>query len=272
MKRGIALAAAMLALPLISAGPGDAEHENVRHSLPPLLNEISGLARAGKDSVFAHNDEHAIIFEIVLKDGRIRRAFALGEPTIEGDFEGIAVQGGLIYLITSDGLIYAAEPGKHRQRVDFATYDSGVGPRCEIEGLSKSPHAGELLILCKRFRSQDDDDRLEIYRWEVGTDHALDEPLLSLPLDRFLPRQDRARFSPSGLEWDPVKQRLMIVSARGNWLVTMRPDGSDIKRQKLNGRSHPKTEGITLLGGDRLVLADEGSTTRRGRLATYRWP
>ena len=270
MKRLGALTIGLMALPLASAAPGD-QQDSVRHGLPAILAEVSGLAPASRDSVFAHNDEHAIVFEIAVQSGRIRRAFALGDPTIEGDFEGIATYDGRIYLITSDGLIYSAPPGKHRERVSFETFDTGVGPKCEIEGLSRSPHAGELLLLCKRFRDRETDDRLEIYRWKIGTDHALDEPLLSVPIARFLEKGERSRFGPSGLEWDPKKQRLMVVSARGNWLITMRPDGSQIRRQKLNAKGHPKTEGITLLGGNRLVLADEGSTTRQGRLAAYRW-
>ena len=43
------------------------------------LTEISGLAVASENSVYAHNDEHGIIYEIALSNGEIVAAFALGE-------------------------------------------------------------------------------------------------------------------------------------------------------------------------------------------------
>ncbi len=112
------------------------------YNLPSELNEVSGLAAAGPDSVFTHDDEFAIVYEFRLTDGHILRTFALGDPTIEGDFEGIAAADGRVFLVTSDGLIYSAAPGENGKRVPYRVYDSGVGPRCEVEGLSQAPTAG----------------------------------------------------------------------------------------------------------------------------------
>lgn len=241
-------------------------------NLPAELAEISGLAVAGPESVFAHEDEFAIIYEISLVNGRVMRAFALGEPTLEGDFEGIAAAGSQVFLVTSDGLIYAATPGRNGERPTYRVHDSGVGPHCEIEGLSQAPEPGLLLMLCKRPRNDAETPMLEIYAWRIGEDHAEEQPWLSLPLDELFDRKAREDFRPSSLDWDPVRGRLMVVSARDRTLLTFDRDRKLIDRRRLKKDRHPMTEGLALMPDGRLVLSDEGSPNREARLTVYPMP
>lgn len=241
-------------------------------NLPTELSEVSGLAVAGPDSVFTHDDEYAIVYEIRLRDGHIVRAFALGDPTLEGDFEGIAEADGRVFLVTSDGLIYSAAAGENARRVSYRVYDSGIGPRCEVEGLSRAPEAGDLLLLCKRFRNGSEEKRLEVYRWTIGNPLAHPEPYLSLPLEDLFDEDERAEFRPSGIEWDEPTGRLFIVSAKNRTVLVLDKAGKLIERRRLNGSRHPETEGITIMPDGRLVLADEGSRTREGRLTAYAMP
>ncbi|MFN2099572.1 SdiA-regulated domain-containing protein [Altererythrobacter sp. MF3-039] len=244
-----------------------------RYSLPSNLREVSGLAAVGDSLLLAHDDEYAIIHEIDSADGRITRSFALGNPTIEGDFEGIASdRSGQLYLVTSDGLIYAFPMGEHRQRVPYRAHDSGIGPRCEIEGLSRAPEPGFLLLLCKRLRNGDSTARLEIYRWRLGTEHADSEPWLAVALDTFLDQQQRAEFAPSGIEWDEERGRLLIVSGRSHLLVELDADGNVMESRPLDRGLHRQAEGIAILPGCRLALADEGGETAKARLAVYPCP
>lgn len=265
-----ALLAATLAL-----GAAQPVEEARRFSLPQGLEEISGLAIASNRSVFAHNDEHAIVYEIELERGRVLRAFALGDPTLEGDFEGIARLGNRVFLITSDGLIYAAQIGRHRQRVAYTVHDSGIGPRCEIEGLSESPNEGELLILCKRARRDGLNPaarRLTVYRWSIDSEHAADVPFLSLALSDLLTPDERPDFRPSGIDWDTASGEFHVVSGRNRIMLTFDRKGALIEKRRLSARPHPMTEGIAFLGGRWMALADEGSATRRGRLTVYPVP
>lgn len=64
-------------------------------------------------------------------------------------------------------------------------------------------------------------------------------------------------------------ERLYIVSARDRSMLTLDRDGRLLDHRRLNPSRHPETEGITLMPDGRLVLADEGSRTRDGRLTTY---
>jgi hypothetical protein len=264
-------ARAVAALALLAAcdeAPTDARS----FVLPSSLKEVSGLAAAGPNSVFAHSDEHAIVQEIDVRTGKVERAFAFGVPTIEGDFEGIAVAAGKVFLLTSDGLIYAAEPGADGDRVGYSVYDTGVGPRCEVEGLSAAPEPDHLLLLCKRMRIETGVPLLEIHRWKVGTQHAETEPWLSLPLADFLDQEEAAEFGPSALDWDPENERFLIVSARGRMLIQLSADGRFLAKRRLDPQRHRQAEGIALLPGCRMVLADEGNEMRQARLAVYPCP
>lgn len=268
MSTGRALAPLIAGL-LLSSCEDVGERKEVGFSLPSALAEVSGLAAAGPDSVFTHNDEHAIVYEVRITDGQVLRTFALGEPTIEGDFEGIATAGEHIFLVTSDGLIYQAQPGENRERVPYKVHDSGIGAKCEVEGLSQAPEPDYLLLLCKRLRNEEQEARLEIYRWRIGTEHAAEEPWLTKPLEQLVDKDERAEFRPSGLEWDMHAGELLVASARNRLVLTFDREGQLLSRRRLDRNRHPKTEGITVLADRRLVLADEGSRTRKGRITAY---
>lgn len=255
---------------LACCGSAPRGSETVR--LPNQLDEVSGLAAASQDTVFTHNDESAVVHEVDVRDGRILRSFALGDPTLEGDFEGIAYVGGTVFLITSDGLIYSAKPGQHGTRVPYAVADTTIGSRCEIEGLSEAPEPGALLIVCKRLRQREGEQRLEIWRWRIGASAADPEPWLRLPLDRFLKKKQRAEFGPSGIEWDAARKRLLVLSARNRLLVQLDPAGKVLSVDTLDRSRHPQAEGAAILPGCRLVLADEGTPTRSAQLAVYPCP
>jgi uncharacterized protein YjiK len=272
MKLGRAGGLLMAALATGSCGHKPAPEETT-FNLPAELSEISGLAAAGPNSVFAHEDEFAIIYELGLTDGKVKRAFALGEPTLEGDFEGIATAGQQVFLLTSDGLIYAATPGRNGARVPYRVYDSGVGPHCETEGLSEAPEAERLLLLCKRRRNDaGEPPSLDIYVWQIGSERAEEKPWLSRPLDSLMSKSEREGFRPSSLDWDPRTGRLLIVSAQNRLLLTLDRTGRLIDKRRLKKGRHPQTEGMAIMPDGRLVLSDEGSKNREARLTVYPMP
>lgn len=259
----------LLALLAAACSRSETNAGETSYNLPDQLTEVSGLAVAGRDSVFTHNDEYAIIYEYRLSDGQQLRAFALGDPTLEGDFEGIATDQGRVFLVTSDGLIYSMLPGQNGERVQYKVYDSGIGPRCEIEGLSRAPTPGELLLMCKRFRNDTKVPLLEIYRWRIGQENAENEPFLSIPLEGMLEKKERGDFRPSGLEYDAACQQFYIVSARNRLVLVLDATGKLLGKRKFKSSRHPQTEGITVMPDGRLVMTDEGSRTRNARLSIY---
>ena len=125
--------------------------EAAPRELPRRLREISGLATTADHRLLAHNDEAGIVFEIDARDGSVVKEFQLadvGDP-VAGDFEGIAVAEGRIYLVTSSGRLYEFHEGADDESVLFTAHATGAGRDCEIEGLAYDERARELLLMCK---------------------------------------------------------------------------------------------------------------------------
>lgn len=246
------------------------------HKILPLANgltEISGLEAASASSVYAHNDEHAIIYEVALEDGKIISAFAMGNPTIAADFEAIAAAQGRIYLITSDGLLYEAFIGPHQSRVKFNAYDTGVGSRCEVEGMSTGPDDKKgwptFLILCKSPRQPELKDRITIFQWKLAERLPVKDPWMSIERDPILTKKDQKKFKPSGLHWDKEGGELTIISGRNQLFLRLTSSGDLLSKERLSSERHQQTEGVVIMHDGRLILADEGLGLAPASLTLY---
>ena len=264
--------AALLVLTFLVSACTNGRDENGRVALPLSLAEVSGLAAASDTSVFAHNDEHAIVHELRVKDGKSLRYFALGDRVVAGDFEGIATADGSVYLVTSGGLIYTAKVGGHRERMPFEVFDTGIGAQCEIEGLARAPSPDHLLVLCKQLHGEKPHSRLEIYRWEIGSARADTNPWLSLALDDLVKGKKKRKFKPSALEWDAARNQILVASARSRDLLILDASGVLVDARELDKKLHPQTEGLTIIAGKEMILADEGNEARRAFMTSYPLP
>ena len=239
--------------------------------LPESLTEVSGLTVASGDSVYAHDDNFAIVYEIDLTHERVVKAFALGNPTVKGDFEDITANHGHVYLLTSDGRIFEAPVGENRKRVLYNVYDTGVGVHCETEGLADGPNDGEFLILCKKAHEVALKDRLVIYLWSLHDRTPVAAPWLNVTLDGLVEALDQANFHPSAFVWRRDKGTLIIVSAKGHSAIEIDLQGRLVDRIKLDKQLHPQPEGLTVMPDGRLIVSDEG-TKGHGKISVYGVP
>ncbi len=250
--------------PRLMAGPSN------QISLVKGLKEISGLAAASDDSVYAHNDEHGIVYEVSIEDGKVSAAFALGDPTVKADFEGIAAVGDRVYLLTSTGLIYEARIGGHRQRVKFNVFDTGAGDFCEAEGLALTSSSDEFLILCKKAHTSSLSDRLIVFRWGLSERLPVKSPWINIPFSNFLAQNQTKEFRPSAIEWDATNQLTIILSARDNRLVAVDQNRRVAYTHVLSSEAHLQAEGVALMRSGDLVIADEGAGRGPGKLSIYK--
>ena len=239
--------------------------------LPQGLSEVSGLAVASADTVYAHDDEYGIVYEIDLRHEKVVKAFALGKPTVKGDFEDIAVRAGYVYLLTSDGRIFEAPKGEHRKRVHYNVYDTGVADRCETEGLANGPTDDEFLILCKKPHQAALKERLVIYAWNLRDHLHTVTAWLDVPLDGLVEELDQANFHPSAFIWRREQGTLLIVSAKNHMAIEIDQQGHLIARTKLRKELHPQPEGLALMPDGRLIVSDEGQRGR-GKISVYAPP
>lgn len=240
-------------------------------ALDPTLAEISGLAPASATTVFAHNDEYAIIHELDIATGAIVRSFALGKPTIAGDFEAIGVAGQYVYLITSDGKLYEAPIKKHRERARFTVYDTGLADVCEIEGMAVDPHAEVFLLLCKNAALDKKNNRLTIYRWTIANRLEEQKPWLQIPLAEVIPEgSKRKNFKASELQRDPKTGNLLILDANAGAILEITAQGGPVAYRALAPHTHSQAEGLALMPGGAIIVGDESRGNARGRLTVYR--
>ena len=245
-------------------------------NLPERLDEISGLALTGDGRLLAVGDEQGIVYELDYEEGRLVKAFAFGDLTLRGDFEGIAWHDGLVYLVTSNGTIYAAGEGSDGERVPFREYRTELGRDCEIEGLAADPDDDMLLILCKRsLRGSASGDRGTpmIFLWSTQ-DRTLEwARRIELPLEEIEAELDTADLRPSGIarvQNGGAEGHWLIVAARQKALVEIDAEGRLVAARTLplEGR-HRQPEGIEQLADGRLLISDEADG-KRPRLAVYR--
>lgn len=236
-------------------------------ALPAELREVSGLALSEDGRLFAHGDEHAVIYELDFVSGRAVKRFAFGDPAVAGDFEGIAFVGPRLFLVTSTGDLLEGREGVPGEHVPHRVHATGLGDRCEIEGLDYAADARVLLILCKQARQQALAGTIAVLAWSPET--RVPVPAAELVL-AWTPGDDEPEtVNPSALTRSAAGT-LVLAAARQGMLLEVDARAGTIQPIRLadDGR-HPQAEGIALTADGTLLVADEGRRGR-GRLSAYR--
>jgi uncharacterized protein YjiK len=236
-------------------------------SLPDRLREISGLALTPDQRLLAIDDEQAVVYELDYEDGRIVKSFAFGDPVMRGDFEGIAVLQDSVWIMTSDGVLFAAPEGSNGRSVNYEEFATGHGDYCELEGLAQDRAANTLLLACKETRSKN--DSLMVFEWLVSPDGIEFSRSIILPGQAIAERIGKKRVNPSGVALDPANRDWLMVAARQRALLRLTADGSLSEAIILPKKDrHRQAEGIEMTRDGRLLIAEEGGSGK-GRLAVY---
>ena len=252
--------------------------------LPRSLREISGLAGSADGRLFAHADERAVIHQIDYRSGKRLKTFSLShrsaqssakaDKAIKGDFEGIAVVGEQLYLVTSKGTLFTARLGADESSVSPQSYKTGLGDRCEIEGLAYHADRHVLLMACKAVRDPQLDGHVVIFQWSLDLQTLLIDQTIKIPLAALAASlqqsADKPKFNSSGITVSPRNGNLVLVAARQKAMLEVTLGGEIVSVFTLPmQRYHRQPEGIALFADGTLLLADEGGN-KRGRLGVYR--
>lgn len=241
----------------------------VQYHLPKALREISGLALTDQHELLTHNDEVGVVYRIDYTKGRIQGSFRLNQPPVKDDFEGIAISGKRVFLITSSGSLYETRfPlfDDDRETDLVVTYQHyPVALPCEVEGLA-TLNAQRLLAVCKNL--WDADDVLRVYEWDSEANEYLDEPYLSLTEDAFISVTGKLKkLRPAGLSIADDGS-LIIVGRHGKrpMLLEIAPDKKVVALTEFPDQTrHRQPEGIELTREGWLAIADEGVKQSNGK-------
>lgn len=216
--------------------------------LPEFVNEASGIAVMTDQSILLHDDEFAVIYHVSLVDHSIEPFGWLGSPEFERDFEGIALNGETLYLVTSDGLIYQASVDlkARSQTLDFAVFDTGLESICELEGLHFL--SGKLLLPCKVPIEESYKNKLVVFEFDVKT-HEIREHLV-ISDERFGTLE-----GPQPTAIEVSSHHYYIIST--NHLLKIDRQMSSIDIFSLPKFRHFQPEGIGLLDDGSIVIVDD---------------
>jgi len=246
----------------------------IQFKLPKVIREVSGLALDESDRLFAHNDEVGIIYQIDYDEGRIIQRFAFAGG-VKGDFEGIAVAGDQLFLVSSKGTIYTSRIGQAEEMVSYQRHEGDVD--CEVEGLTFEPDSNSLLVACKNLEVPDDETAIRLLRWRI--DNQAYDPDASVTITRSAIRaisqpqgKKLKKIQPTGIDVAP-NGNLVVVAGRQHLLLELTPKGEPVAAFRLEAARHRQTEGIAITSDHRLLLADEGdakgNNKSRGTLSVY---
>ncbi len=230
-----------------------------RMPLPPALREVSGLAALDNHRLLTVTDELAIVHAIDTETGAVEELLSLGDPVIAADFEGIAVAGMDVWLVTSRGVLYRAINGLNGgKKLPFEVFSTGLEDSCEVEGLAFD--STRFLLVCKKNFRTKLRNKLVIHAWTPGDTRAQ----VYLIKDLKLPRSLKA-LNPSGIAVDG--DSLHIVAARQRLQLTIDREGNLLGSRALHG--HRQAEGVAVLPDGSIAIADEGRKSG-GFITRYR--
>ena len=240
-----------------------------RWALPPRFREVSGLALTPDGKLLLHNDEEGLVAVFDPATGLVSAVYQLGAKLAKGDFEGIAIGDGRIFLTTSDGNFLNAPlpvPGTPSGVLPASMTETGLGEHCEIEGLAFERRTHLLLFACKSPREKKLAGEVTIYRWSVADGRLADPKRLEIPLAS-LPGRLARSFRPSSLDLDPRTGDYVVISSADHGFLVLDPGGKLTAAGDLP-RHHRQPEGLAIAPDGRLFISDEGGRSR-GTITAY---
>lgn len=236
-------------------------------TLPSSLHEISGIAVSSDGKLFAHDDEVSMVFQLDPADGKVVKRFDVvtnqwfGKGRIEDDFEDIAIAGSRFFLVTSKGTIYEFREGKNGEKVQAATYRTGLGKHHEVEGLCYDPPSRSLLLTCKSIAPKAGRRKgsRPVYSFSIASSSLLEKPRFVIDAVHVAGQAGMKDFQPSAITRNPHSGSFFVLSSKSRLIAEIEPHGGALLGvRKLSPAYHPQPEGIAFLGGDSLLIGNEG--------------
>jgi hypothetical protein len=248
--------------PLLTRCHYGAQPDTVR-KLPAALREISGLA-FHRGVLLAHDDELGRIYSINPATGAVG-IFAMLRGPVTEDFEGIAVLGDTVWLMTSTGKLYGVKATASTAPAAYVLRHTGLGKRCELEGLAADQAGGILLLPCKT--PAKDGKGVVVYRWSVAQG-APASPASVNASPSALKAAGARSLKPSAMEVVPGTGHLLLLSASPPALIELDATGTPRGYARLTSR-HAQAEGLAIAPNGDLYVSDEGGNGP-GLLSLYR--
>lgn len=232
--------------------------------LPRRLSEASGLAMSEDGRLFCHNDEEGIVFEVDYTIGKIVKQFSLGSGFLKGDFEGIAIRKDTLYMVESNGNIFAFREGENNSRVKFQMYRTSLNHKNDVEGLEYDPETDCLLLACKGEPSMASGKKKHrgykaVYAFSLKTYTLLESPRFLIRIGEVAKNARMGQFNPSGIARHPKSGTYFIITADGEAIIELPKNGRILAQEKIPNKANSHPEGIAFAPDLSMILCNDAN-------------
>jgi hypothetical protein len=230
------------------------------YEMPDLLQEISGIALSSDPNiVYCIQDEIGSIFEYHLVKQQISNAYRF---TDIGDFEDLAIQGNIIYVLRSDGNLFIYDL-KNKTKISETMLQLNS---LNIEGLCL--HDGSLYVACKDALINDLESKRVVYSVDVNALNHV-QPYLEIDiieLSNFIKQHypetgiSKLLFNPSAIAIHPTTKEMYILSASDRFIAIYK-EKKLVNVIPLSEEIYHKPEGLSFYPNGDLLISSEGDKT-----------
>jgi uncharacterized protein YjiK len=220
------------------------------------LDEISGIAYdTNRNCLLAINDEQGTLFVLNPDDYRIRQRLKFGK---KGDYEGVAANGKDIFVLRSDGTIYAMSWDK--DNITQAEESFYTGPVTEFESCFWDSKKLLLTIVSKKAEVDKASQANHIYTLNPTTKAYSPDALNKISWASLREKGlDIKGFHPSEVAVQPATGNIYAVSSIEKLLVIFNADWSIIAVHPLDKKLFRQPEGITFDKAGNLLITNEAA-------------
>jgi uncharacterized protein YjiK len=219
-----------------------------RFTLPPDLEEISGLSYFKDNQLLCVQDEKAVAYIYDLKKEQVADSSVFGGY---GDYEGIEWANNEIYALKSNGDLYHFEPFSK----EIARTPMDLPGKVELEGLAYDSQTNRLMLAVKEGGKKDEK---VVYMYDIKSKVVFKGLTIK---DKTLNEAgvDAHKFRPSGLAVHPKTGDFYFLTSIGKMIVVVNRKGHIVATEALDPKLYRQPEGICFAPDGTLYIASEGA-------------
>ena len=246
------------------------------------LKEVSGLSMSSDGAyLLAVNDEQGKVYYLDKESGRIQKELSFGSP---GDYEGLEMVGGKLFIARSDGVLFEMEASGKEGSVARPHYTL-LNADYDVEGLAYDHANHRLLLACKGKAGEGKafENKRAIYGFSLDSLQLSKEPVYLLSEEMAVAEEAireawwtdvlKGHFSPSAIAVHPITGHIYIVSSKGKArsVLVMAPSGELLSIRELDKDPFNQPEGICFEKDGTMYISTEAKGKRgKGRIYRFR--